>query len=272
MTLPHIKLPDLSIYYESAGDGEPVLWIAGLGSDHSVWTSHVDFFRQAYRCVTFDNRDAGQSDRASGNYTIRDMADDAKNLMDALGIASAHVVGLSMGGAIAQELAISYPQRVRTLALVCTYTRGDPRGTEIMNSWMLMRERFSSQEYYRAILPWLFSHQEYLMPGLVENYLKTAQENPYPQAPEAFARQVKAVTTFDSEARLKDILAPTLIVAGDEDILTPLRFARTLKKEIPDSRLVIIEGAGHGLTRSRPQEFRQALLAFLEKNSPRPRS
>jgi len=260
-----VRVGQIEMFYREEGQGDHVVWIQGLGLDHRGWALQISFFSPHFRCLTFDNRDTGQSGHSPGPYTIRTMADDTVGLMDALAIKQTHVVGLSMGGAIAQELAIHYPARVKRLALVATYTSGDPRGTDLLNSFIQMRARFTREEYQRAIGPWLFSYQDYLIPGLVEAAIKKGMDDPYFLPPKVYARQVEAATTHDTEGRLKQIQAPTLIVAGEDDLLTPMRFARTLHENIPGSRLAVIHGTGHGLIWARAEEFNNLLLSFLEE-------
>jgi len=263
--MPKVRVGDIQMFYREDGHGDHVVWVQGLGLDHRGWALQIPLFAQHFCCLTFDNRDAGQSDRSASAYSIRTMADDTIRLMDALAIKQAHIVGLSMGGAIAQELAINYPGRVRRLVLAATYTSGDPRGTDLLHSFVLMRARFSREEYLRAIGPWVYSYQEYLIPGLVESAIKKGAEDPYFLPTKVFARQVEAATTHFTEDRLKQIQAPTLIVAGEEDLLTPMRFARTLQKEIPGARLTVLQGTGHVLIWTRAEEFNNLALAFLKE-------
>ncbi len=263
--MPKVRVGDIQSFYREDGHGDHLVWIQGLGLDHRGWALQIPFFAQHFCCLTFDNRDAGQSDRSPGAYTIRTMADDTIRLMDALAIKQAHIVGLSMGGAIAQEMAINYPARVRRLVLVATYTSGDPRGTDLLNSFVLMRARLSREEYLRAIGPWVYSYQDYLIPGLVEAAVKKGVQDPYFLPAKVYARQVEAATTHFTEDRLKQIQAPTLIVAGDDDQLTPMRFAKTLHEQIPGARLTVFQGTGHGLIWTRAEEFNNLVLSFLKE-------
>jgi 3-oxoadipate enol-lactonase len=263
--MPKVRVGGIQMFYREDGHGDHVVWIQGLGLDHRGWALQIPLFAQHYCCLTFDNRDAGQTDRSPSPYTIKTMADDTIRLMDALAIKQAHIVGLSMGGAIAQELAINHPGRVRRLVLVATYTSGDPRGTDLLSSFVLMRARFSRAEYLRAIGPWIYSYQDYLIPGLVESAIKKGLEDLYFLPAKVYARQVEAATGHFTEDRLKQIHAPTLIVAGDEDLLTPMRFARTLHDGIPAAKLVVLQGTGHALIWTRAEEFNNLVLSFLQE-------
>ena len=260
-----VRVGEIEIFYREDGHGDHVVWIQGLGLDHRGWAFQTPLFSQHFRCLTFDNRDAGQTGQSPGAYTIKTMADDTIGLMNALAIKQAHIVGLSMGGAIAQEIAIHYPTRLRRLVLVATYTSGDPRGTDLLNSFVQMRARFSREEYLRAVCPWIYSYQDYLVPGLVDSAIKKGIGDPYFLPSKVYARQVEAATTHFTEDRLKQIKAPTLIVAGDDDLLTPMRFGRTLHQEIPGAKLAVIQGGPHGLIWSRAEEFNRFVLSFLKE-------
>lgn len=263
--MPKARIGEIELFYQVTGQGDPILWISGLGGDHRSWALQVAEFSSRFRCITFDNRDVGQSASApSSSYTIRDMAADAAGLLAHLEMPLAHVVGWSMGGAIAQELAINHPDQVRSLSLVATYHQGDPRGTDIMTTFALLRQRLSPEEYQRATGPWVYTYEEYLVPGLVDSLRQRTQENTYPQSPEAYARQSRATMNHDAADRLAVIRCPTLVVAGEGDILTPLWFAYALRDGIPGARLATIAQAGHGLVWTKAQELNRLLLEFIQ--------
>ncbi len=262
--MPKVNVGSLELFYQQAGSGAPVLFISGMGSDHTMWGYQVRAFKGSYRCVCFDNRDVGRSSQAAAPYSVRDIAADVVGLLDALGIEKAHVVGWSMGGAIAQELVINHSQRVRSLCLIATYTSGDPRGSANLNAWKLLRQRLSPREYQEAIYPWVFTWRDYLKPGLVESFIQKAVDNPYPQSQAAYERQVDAVLGHNAEDRLHLIPSPTLVLAGEEDILAPLRFSRILAERIPSARLEVIREAGHALIWTHAEAVNQALRGFLE--------
>ena len=252
------------LFYRESGEGDPILWIMGLGNDHRGWAYQVPAFRDRYRCITYDNRDVGQSQQADGAYTVAEMAEDAVGLLDALGIERAHVVGFSMGGAQAQELAIRHPERVRRLVLCNTYTSRDPRGESIFRGRVLLRERLSPEEYQRLTLPWAYTLRDYERPGFIEQTIEALVNEAHPQSPDAYRRQVDATLSAETEARLGQITAPTLLLYGEDDITTPLRFARTLEAGIPNTTLRLVEDAGHGLPWSQPDEFNRIVGEFLD--------
>jgi pimeloyl-ACP methyl ester carboxylesterase len=262
--MPHVTVKSLSLYYEIGGasDAPPVLLIPGLSGDHRVWGPLASMLSNC-RVISFDNRDSGQSQRASGPYAIKDMAEDAAGLLKELGIARAHVVGYSMGGAIAQELAISFPQLVDRLVLLATYDAADPRGAALFRGFASLRRDLAREDYIRLTLPWAYTYKEYQVPGFIEQVIQGVLEDTLFQEPEAYERQMEATIAFNSRERLHSISCPTLLVFGEEDVMTPLRFARELVRGIKDSKLVTLEGTGHLFVRTRLAEIAALIEGFL---------
>src|SRR2546425_3248297 len=152
--MPKVRVNGIQIFYEEAGRGEPLILIMGFGADHLAWAFQVRALAARYRVVTFDNRGAGQSDAPEPPYTIHTMADDTAGLMDALGLESAHVVGASMGGMIAQELALAHPARVRSVHLACTAARPDAHMKALLTAWRDMRTALTREAMVRAMMLW----------------------------------------------------------------------------------------------------------------------
>lgn len=265
--MPYVTANGLSLYYEIQGraDAPAVLLISGLSGDHRGWATVVSMLEASYRVVIFDNRDCGLSQRASGPYAIRDMAEDAAGLLRELGIARAHVVGHSMGGAIAQELVLGFPQMVERLVLLATYDAGDARGSALFRGFASLRRDLPREEYLRITLPWVYTYKEYETPDLIEQRVRDGLADTSFQEPEAYERQMEATTSFRSRDRLHLISCPTLLIFGEEDVLTPLRFARELVRGIKGSRLVVMEGTGHLLVRTRTKETVALIDAFLRE-------
>jgi pimeloyl-ACP methyl ester carboxylesterase len=263
--MPYATANGLSLYYEIEGesDAPPVLLITGLSGDHRGWGPLPSLLKASYRVISFDNRDSGQSQRAGAFYDIRDMAEDAAGLLKELSIDRAHVVGYSMGGAIAQELAISFPQLVDRLVLLATYDATDPRGAALFRGFASLRRDLPREQYIRFTLPWGYTYKEYQIPGLIEQVVEGVLEDSSFQEPEAYERQMEATIAFNSRDRLKHISSPTLLIFGEEDIMTPMRFARELVRGIRDSRLVTLEGTGHLFIRTRLKEIAALVDGFL---------
>ena len=262
--MPDIAANSISLHYRDDGEGQPVIFIQGLGVDHRGWSGVTRPLAKRFRCISYDNRDVGRSAAVDAAYDVLDMAADAIGLLDALGIAQADIVGVSMGGVIAQEIAIRHPERVRKLVLVSTYTSGDPRGSAIFEGQALLRRTLSREDYCRATFWSVYSHQDYRREdGFVEQMIARTAGNDLWQPQDAYERHVRAVTTANTEGRLDKIAAPTLILAGAEDILTPMRFSERLASDIPHNRLEVIEGAGHGMIWSHPDVVVDHIGKFL---------
>jgi pimeloyl-ACP methyl ester carboxylesterase len=268
--MPHVGIGDISLYYVEAGTGEPVLLIMGFGGDHLAWGLQMPALAEGYRTVAYDNRGAGQTSTPDVPYTTAMMADDAAALLDALDIASAHIVSVSMGGMIAQEFALRHPRRVRTLQLHATYARPDRYMTALSEVWRTVRVTVGREEWLRSVALWLFAPVTYNeRPHVVELVVQNSLNNPYPQSLTGFLRQGDAVRTHDALDRLGDIRCPTLVTVAEHDILVPPRFAREIALRMPHAEFHIVAGAGHGYMWERPEEFNRLSLEFLAKHAQR---
>jgi pimeloyl-ACP methyl ester carboxylesterase len=264
--MPKARVGDISMYFVEAGGGDPLVLVMGLGADHLAWGFQFQVFAERYRVIAFDNRGAGQSDAPDRPYTTRMMADDTVGLMAALGIERAHVLGVSLGGMIAQEIALNHPSRVRSLQLHCTLGRPDNYLRAQIANGRVQRRKLTREEAMRAGYVWLFTTATYdERPEFVEMILQNALANPYPMSLTGFERQCDAVDTHDALDRVAAIACPTLISVGDQDILVPPRFSRALADRIPGAEFRTIEGVGHGYFWERPDLFNQMCLDFLSR-------
>jgi 3-oxoadipate enol-lactonase len=264
--MPRVGVGEISMYYVEAGQGEPLVLVMGLGADHLAWGFQFPAFAERYRVIAFDNRGAGQTDAPDHPYTTPMMAEDTLRLMDALGIERAHVLGVSMGGMIAQEIALSRPERVRSLQLHCTMGRPDAYLLAQLEAGRVQRRTLTPEEALRAGYLWLFARATYdERPELVEMFLQSALENPHPMSLTGFLRQCDAVQAHDALDRVAAIRCPTLISVADQDILVPPRFSRALAQRLPRATFQLIEGAGHGYFWERADVFNAMCLDFLER-------
>ena len=265
--MPYLTANGLNFYYETYGDpgSPPVLLISGLGGDHRGWKPLAESLASSFRVIVFDNRDSGLSQRAQSFYGIADMAKDAIGVLRELGIARTHVVGYSMGGAIAQEIAIEHPEFVDRMALLATYDAGDPRGSALFKGFSMLRRNLPRDEYMRLTLPWVYTRAEYADEDFIEQLISYGMEDELYQEPDAYERQAEATITFHSRDRLHRISCPTLLIFGEEDIMTPMRFARSMVRDIRGSRLVVMEGTGHAVRRTREAEVTGLIKAFLNE-------
>ncbi len=267
--MPYATANGLRLSYRVGGQegAPPVLLITGLSGDSRMWGELVPPLAASFRVIAFDNRDSGQSQRVDEPYAILDMARDAAGLLESLGIARAHVVGHSMGSAIGQELAISFPSLVDRLALLGTFDAPDPRGAALFRGFASLRREMPRDEYLRLTLPWSFTYLEYEQPGFIERLVHDVMDDPLYQEPDAYDRQMEATIAFDSRERLGSISCPTLLVFGEDDVLTPMRFAHEMSPRIAGSRLVTLSGTGHGFIRTRGREIGEAVHAFLREGT-----
>jgi len=262
--MPTVDTNGLKIYYEVHGGGEPLVMIMGLGANLDWWGPDlIERLARRYRLLLFDNRGAGRTEKPAARYSIRMFADDTAALMDAVGIPRAHVLGVSMGGMIAQELALQHPQRVERLILACTSCGGFRSAPPSLKAlaWLLDRRappEVVKERQLRLLFPerFLAGHRDE-----IEAYWRRAGRWPIP--PAAFRRQFGAILRFNACGRLSRIQAPTLIMTGDEDILVPPRNAEILAARIPRARLEIFPGGGHGFIAQFPDRFCEVVEDFL---------
>ena len=259
----------VSLYYEMHGeehDGLPVVFIRGTGATGNRWMPQVQEYTKTYRCMFFDNRGSGQSDSPPGPYDVAMMTGDTIALLDELGIERAHISGLSLGGAIAQDLTLRDPGRVATLQLHATWAR--THGYAAMYLGLLRRwlEEGGTDLYYESALMYLFP-PDYITrehDRLLE-ILAMMKQNTSPI--EGLLGQVDANLTHDLADRLGEIAVPTLITVGDLDMCLPPYFSRELHDLIPGSELVVFEGGSHLFGVQDPETFNRITLDWLAKHA-----
>lgn len=227
--MPKVPIDGFQLYYESEGDGEPLVLIPGFASGRSLWSRQVGPLARHFRVISFDPRGVAQSDKPDGPQTISLLADDVAELLTLLGIGNAHVVGVSFGGFVAQEFALRHPQRLRRLVLCCTSFGGPNHvvpAPEIMTEIMQPRAAGDvSEDMYRV--------------------------------------QLQAAVKFNTEDRLNAITSPTLIVSGDADAIVPVQNSHNLAKQIPNAELRLVAGGSHTFFMEQADEFNQVLTEWL---------
>ena len=264
------KVGDINIYYEIHGKGEPLVLIYGYAADSGLWFRQIPILSKGYQVIAFDNRGVGRSDKPDIPYTMAMMAGDIAGLLDNIGVDSAHVFGISMGGMIAQHFALNYPQRVISLILGCTFCGGvhsiqpKPESLAALFDFEHMK-KMTPEEFVRQLIPFLFS-QEFIgnNPDIVEKRVAKGLE--YPPPLYVFTRQAEAILGHDTYELLPKIKLPTLVIAGDNDRLIPFENSRILASRIPKAELVIIKGAGHEFFIEDAEETNKAVLDFLGRH------
>jgi pimeloyl-ACP methyl ester carboxylesterase len=255
------------LYYEIHGQGPPLVLVMGIGYDSSLWTlQQVPVLSTCFRVIILDNRDVGRSSTVSHPYTIADMADDLAGLVDALGIERTHVLGLSMGAMIAQEFALRHANRLDRLVLTGSGAAPARSAVDPISVWSWVKANDATGEVFGGQqLTSLFSTAFLRNREAVLQTSALLAANPYPMTPEAYQRQAQAYLNFDSLDRLGGIMAPTLVIVGEQDLVTPPWIAREVADAIVGARFEVIRGAGssHVVPIERPDEFNQLVSNFL---------
>lgn len=264
--MPIAKLKNISLYYETHGKGCPVLLIPGLNSDNASWASVRGKLARHFRVIVFDNRGSGRSDTPDSIYSIRDMADDTVGLLDHLRINKIHVIGHSMGGYIAQELAIHYPERVEKLMLEATASVSSPRNNMLFKDFLKRFEKDHDNEaLMRSWACWLFSPKTFGRKNYIATFIKNASSYQYLQSAEGFKGQIDAIASFNACAEIKNIKAETFLIIGREDILIyPAESMKTVKG-IKGSVVEEIKDTGHCAHVESPDVFISKVIKFLKR-------
>jgi pimeloyl-ACP methyl ester carboxylesterase len=263
--MPYAEVNKIKIYYETYGEGHPLIFIGGLGSQTQSWATQIPIYSKHFRVIVFDNRGAGKSDKPDIPYTIELMADDTALLLDTLDVDSAYVAGKSMGGMIGQWLAIKYPERVKKLVLACTSASRDEVGNEILRMGREIATRVGMKAVWLTAL-FLGYTREYIEKNLgsIKEALDLIPETP--EAVTGYIRQNIACEGHDTRDLVGRIKAPTLVMLGERDLIASPRLSRELAELIPGARLKVFEGVGHGFWRERQEEVDRLVLDFLLKD------
>jgi Predicted hydrolases or acyltransferases (alpha/beta hydrolase superfamily) len=265
--MPFAAVGGQHLFYVEQGAGDPLLLVTGLGGDHLSWGEQLGPFAERFRTIAFDNRDSGQSSASPEAYEIPDMAQDGLGLADHLGLDDFHLMGISMGGAIAQELALAAPERVRTLTLAMSWPGdghvGPVRGRLMANAAM----RTPREEHIEQLLLACLSEEAFEDPERVAYFRRMVLGNPHPQSVEGFARQAQAVSGHEARDRLGRLEMPTHVIGAERDLMFPVWKARELAALIPGARFTMLERGTHAVNMEQAEEFNRVVLAFLDEAS-----
>jgi pimeloyl-ACP methyl ester carboxylesterase len=260
--MPAFVHDGLTLWYEESGSGAPVIFIAGTMSDHTMWDIVVPQLQQL-RSITPDNRDIGNSSTARRDYTVRDMAGDILALMGHLELERASVVGHSLGGKVAQEVALLAPARVDKLVLVCSSAQHDVQSRSLMELWISLREEIADDLVFAQVICLCAMGPEPLAHVSLRDAAEMWMSKAIPQRGSSFIRNVEASLASDTLARLGDIQAPTLVLYSDCDRIFSRKHGEQLVARIPGAQAVLMEGCGHAPMADRPTEFARILQQFL---------
>ena len=268
--MPTLEANGQQLYYEVHGGGEPLLCVSGLAMDTLGWALQVPAFSARHKLILFDNRDVGQSSMASGDYGIADMAQDALALADALDIDSFHLLGVSMGGAIAQEIALAAPERVRTLTIAVSFASAGAWGRKLAEVWSARMERAPWEEKIDELMLLCFSEEFFENAEAVAWVRGVMLQNPNQQPADAFARQLGASSRHDTRDRLGTLAMPTHVIGAEHDILVPVWKSQELAGLMPGATLTVLPAAPHGANMERAEEFNNVVLDFIAERAGAP--
>ena len=257
-----ISIGDAELYYEEAGQGPPLLLVPGLSGQGAFWTHQVAEFSRDFRVIVHDHRGAGRSTHSRIRYSVDQMADDVLRLMDGLGIAAAHLVGHSTGGAIGQIIAQDQPSRLESLVLSATWAGPDPYFRRLFEMRRQILVTSGVEAYLRSSVlvlatpQWVSANDA----AIAEQHRQSVTAS----APvEVIASRIDAIVAFDRRARLHQVRTPTLVVVAADDMTTPPFYSHELAGRIPGAKLVVLEGGGHFVPQIMPAAYNAAVGGFL---------
>lgn len=261
--MPKAAVDGIEIYYESYGEGPPLLLVPGLGGVGKYWSPQIEAFAERFRVIIHDHRGTGQSTRSEISYSVDQMMRDLLGLMDVLGIEKAHLVGHSTGGAIGQTMAIEHPDRLDRLVLYATWTKCDPFFRRIFETRKTLLLDSGIEAYIKATP--VFLYPDWWINQNAEALAKADRDlvADFPSAQIAASR-CDAVMNFDRASQLGLIRARPLVLCAADDFLTPAYFSRELAERIPDAELTILPRGGHCVSQTVPQSFNEAVIEFLQ--------
>lgn len=262
--MPIQTINNIPIYYEQHGHGENLILIGGMTSDHQVWKSAVRLLSSHFRVLIFDNRGAGQSGSPDYPYTIEMMAKDVIELMHFLHISRAHIVGHSMGGAIAQYIALAHPEKINKLILASTRAKISVIGDLVFSMREKLQARGISDDMLAEyIMPFLFSEMFLKNKMNIKGFAQWTAQNPFPQTAAGFRNQFHATKTRDFTDQLHKIIAPTLVIVGMHDILVPVEYAKHFSEQLKNSTFVALKECAHMPHVEQPNIFFEHVITFL---------
>jgi pimeloyl-ACP methyl ester carboxylesterase len=261
-----VRVKDVEVAYHIHGSGEPLILIGGFTMTKEAWSLQIAGLEKRFKVLSFDNRGVGETVYPPGPFTVEEMAADTVGLMDAVGMNSAHVFGVSMGGLIAQILLLDYPDRVKRATLGCT-THGGRHAIQPQPEVMATLARaadpsLAPADAIRMRIPVIFGKRFIKEePDKVEEFVRASLKH-WP-TPEGAGGQIKALSTFNVKRRLGEIQHPVLVVTGSEDRMMPPENSRLLAEGIQGAQLHMVEGAGHAFHQERPDEVNRVLTEFF---------
>ena len=265
--MPKVKANNITLNYEQQGSGEPLILLPFLSADNACYTFQVAEYAKHFTCISVDLRGTGESDRPTAPYSIEDLADDIVAFLDALNIPSAHITGLSLGGAIGLWLAAKYPDKVKSLSVHSGWGKTDLFVKTLVDGWQVTAKALNNvpEMTIQNIFPWCFMPELYAeRPDYIQSLSDFVRSRPA-QTVADFILQSNAVIAHDVEEQLINITAPTQISFGSHDMVTSTRFAFPMQERIRNTELIIFDRCAHAPNFERVDEFNQRTLEFLQR-------
>ena len=265
--MPKVDIGDAEIHYEEAGSGDPIMFVPGLGGGGAVWTNQIPAFSDGYRTIVHDHRGCGQSTYSRIEYSVDQMADDAIRLMDKLGIEKAHVVGRSMGGAVAQHMALKAPERLQSMALAASFARLDPLGSQVIaNLQQLLTWRKSWAEWaphavYLFVAPGFYNANADLMAKI------TALVSGEDRDMVSYDNLATACIEHDVLDRLSEVKTPTLVMGGRFDPICSMTAQNWMMDQLPNAELEVFENSSHFFLMEEAEKAMTSIEAWFKKNA-----
>ncbi len=261
-----VKVNGIHLYYETIGSGKPLMLVAGLASDSQSWQPVTKELSRHFLLIMPDNRGSGRTVPQDTDTSIRQIADDCVALSRHLGLDSFDLLGHSMGGFVALDLAIRYPDLVDRLILEGTASSDSKRNNALFSDWAdTLAAGMGKTEWFRMLFYWIFTEAFFENEKMVERALYQTVHYPYPQSTTAFRKQVEAIAAFDCLAKLSEVKSKTLVVRGEEDILFPSDKSALLAEKIPHTVYKTIKNAAHSIHMEQPEAFSASVVSFLRE-------
>ncbi len=264
--MPTAQINGVGLYYEEHGSGFPLLLLMGFGDDCGAWSLQLPAFSARYRTIVYDHRGVGRSEKPQDGYSIQQFSDDAIELLNHLDASQAHVLGYSMGGRIAQDLAARYPGRVASIVLASSAATPNALNLYSLKAGAYLYRNFGPAAA-SAIGPLISFTHDYFAEHLSELIDNLGKPPAHPMPDHAFEGHVRAIEEHDTTDVIGEIKVPTLVLMGDQEWLNPRSDADALLRGIPNSNLRVLEGGGHGFIWEIPDSFNQAVLEFLDEHA-----
>lgn len=262
--MPIASLNNKELYYKEYGKGEPLLLIAGLGSDSSSWLTIIIPLSKKYRVITFDNCGVGQSSSDNTGITIQEMTDDTVNIIRYLSLTKVNILGHSMGGMIAMDLSIRYPKMVGKLMLAATSPLVNSRNCQLFTDMVsYLKEGMEKELWFRNLFYWIFSPGFFEDKDLVDQSVNMAINYRYPQSDDSFANQVDAIINFNLEEKIPHIIHNTLVIFGDRDLLFPESEVKPIFNKLVNKKFVRISDSAHSIHIDNPEMFVDVITDFI---------